>query len=445
MIFKKIIAVGVVASALSINALAFEDVSPNEWYYDYLQVLTEKNIINGYEDNTFQPQKNITKGEVLKIIITSLGETKTNTTNTSHWAYGYLEKAQQLGIENTGTTTYELSEPASRMYVAQIIMNALDMGTFNVQPLFYDADHEVLDTLFFLGIVKGEVGGNELFFYPEEQISRAEISALTVRMLDVLEADSLLNKKTVTHPTPTLQEQPTTPQQFEQYLLYMVVNNISEMEIEYPTIGFDELVEVHEANKNLDTAFYNAFDVYHEYFTFANQMSSTVSGYDTNSKITITLGTSDFTTEQTTQMKNDFFSDAESILHVLRVTNQINDSMTDVEKAKVFFEFIVKNKEYDEELKPISFLAYGITETNEGVCQGYVSLLNTLLKLEGINAVGVSGIASGGNHIWTKATLDGVEYYLDPTFADPIPDTPGYVDMKYFLIPEEELRITHSF
>ena len=42
------------------ESLAFRDTK-NHWSSEYVTVLNSKNIINGYEDDTFKPDNNITQ------------------------------------------------------------------------------------------------------------------------------------------------------------------------------------------------------------------------------------------------------------------------------------------------------------------------------------------------------------------------------------------------
>lgn len=46
----------------------------NEWSRDAINIATKKNFIAGYNDGTFRPSKNITRGEAAKLIATAAGE-----------------------------------------------------------------------------------------------------------------------------------------------------------------------------------------------------------------------------------------------------------------------------------------------------------------------------------------------------------------------------------
>jgi hypothetical protein len=114
---KKVIsAVAALAmSASSFVALAadFPDVDSSASYKQAIDELTALNVINGYEDGTFQPDKLVTRAEFAKMIITALGsselaqaeaasgrDTQFTDVTGSHWAAGYVTAASSNAIVN---------------------------------------------------------------------------------------------------------------------------------------------------------------------------------------------------------------------------------------------------------------------------------------------------------------------------------------------------------
>lgn len=49
--------------------ISFTDVDLQSWYATYLKYMVANGIINGYSDNTFRPEANITRGELAKIAV----------------------------------------------------------------------------------------------------------------------------------------------------------------------------------------------------------------------------------------------------------------------------------------------------------------------------------------------------------------------------------------
>ncbi|MBQ3425526.1 MAG: S-layer homology domain-containing protein [Clostridia bacterium] len=89
-----------------VNA-AFSDVAENNSYKKAITTLSKLNVINGYDDGTFGPEKDITRAEFTKIIVSMLGykELSTKTTqfedlSEDHWANANIKTAYDLGIIN---------------------------------------------------------------------------------------------------------------------------------------------------------------------------------------------------------------------------------------------------------------------------------------------------------------------------------------------------------
>lgn len=101
--FAKIIAKTYGATSQD-GKIKFTDIS-NHWAKPYITYLTENNIINGYQDGTFQPDAQITRAEAVAIINRAITRNcapdikidfKDVTKN--HWAYSDI--VQAAGIEN---------------------------------------------------------------------------------------------------------------------------------------------------------------------------------------------------------------------------------------------------------------------------------------------------------------------------------------------------------
>ena len=81
------------------SANKFSDVADSHWAKSYITTMSEKQIIGGYPDGTFGPERNLTRAEAAKIVIKLLkdadavGKTIANDIATDHWAYGDVFKA----------------------------------------------------------------------------------------------------------------------------------------------------------------------------------------------------------------------------------------------------------------------------------------------------------------------------------------------------------------
>lgn len=91
----------------SVNAASYSDVTETTKYREAITALSKLNVINGYEDGTFGPEKNITRAEFTKLVVCMLGngDNKTQITQfadvaADHWANCYIKVAYDLKIVN---------------------------------------------------------------------------------------------------------------------------------------------------------------------------------------------------------------------------------------------------------------------------------------------------------------------------------------------------------
>lgn len=110
----------------------------------------------------------------------------------------------------------------------------------------------------------------------------------------------------------------------------------------------------------------------------------------------------------------------------------VTQDMSDEEKAKVIYHAICTRMVYDESAltaidRKDSYYAY---LHYSGVCITFANLYNQLLTQVGIRATVATCDYNGGEgHAWSVVTLDGKDYFCDPTFELAHEDGNGY---RYF-------------
>ncbi len=78
------------------NSAPFKDVPTNYWAVNAIKYMVSKNIISGYPDGTFKPDKIVTRAEYAKMLALSLnldvskGRDIYTDVPSSHWAYKYI-------------------------------------------------------------------------------------------------------------------------------------------------------------------------------------------------------------------------------------------------------------------------------------------------------------------------------------------------------------------
>lgn len=211
---KAIVGTAVVASAfvaqapLSAEASSvFPDVKASEYYYDAVQSLVERNVINGYTDGLFHPQDAITRGQAAKIIAEVLGYDTENVTNpnfsdvdTNHPFYGAIAALENKGIiVGAGDGTYKPNDPIQRLHLAKIIENAFNLESTNTSIPFTDVPKEyetIVASLYENGITTGKTA---TIFDGSASASRGEFAVFIHRAENAIGAEL---------PTPEPQPQP---------------------------------------------------------------------------------------------------------------------------------------------------------------------------------------------------------------------------------------------
>lgn len=214
-----------VAGSLPVTASAatFTDINEVSWASSTIQAVSDKGLINGYEDGTFRAKNNVTYSEAMVMVynlMSKTGNLKTSATNTlsiyqsvlntykiptwsqSTVAYG-LSAQILMAADLPKFTTNGVSNPATRQDVAVMFGRALSekydiyAGTgVNYNDVWRISDEAMpyVDLLTRLGIVTGDDSGN---FNPTANITRAEMAVMMNKTYDLL-SNELANTGEIT-------------------------------------------------------------------------------------------------------------------------------------------------------------------------------------------------------------------------------------------------------
>ncbi len=100
----------------------FNDVSSKHWASPYINIAVEEGLVNGYPDDTFKPENNITYGEVLTLLVRILGY-KDSVSDKDEWPVNYVKKAIELEINQN--LVIPVNSNATRGDVAVFVNNSL--------------------------------------------------------------------------------------------------------------------------------------------------------------------------------------------------------------------------------------------------------------------------------------------------------------------------------
>ena len=118
---------------------------------------------------------------------------------------------------------------------------------------------------------------------------------------------------------------------------------------------------------------------------------------------------------------------------------QITDELSDYEKTKRVFDYVLKHFDYAYEVfsgsKSLLWydLAGAVMGSSKLVCGGFALVMREVLRGIGVDCVLAEGRCTGTPHSWNIVSIDGYWYHLDVSGA-------GYLRWYPFLVNDAEMR-----
>jgi len=169
----------------------FTDIR-GHWAQDKILDISSKQIVNGYDDYTFRPDRTVTRAEATAILSRAYQLTKQKDIHyidllPDHWAYTYIARAAQSGIiDGYPDRSFAPNQPVSRMEMISMFARSMNKsGQQQGDVPFADVDNNYWGA----GILKqmkaeGWIGGYaDGTFRPDRQATRAEFVAMLAQML----------------------------------------------------------------------------------------------------------------------------------------------------------------------------------------------------------------------------------------------------------------------
>lgn len=129
---------------------SFKDVDQEKWYSDAIAFMEKQEIINGYSDGTFKPEKEITRAEFASIISKLINDRDFDLDNaikfkdvkSDNWAMSQIDMVTAKGLMNGRTKdTFAPNAPITRAEVATVLnkflgrnVNEEFMRKYSVNP-----------------------------------------------------------------------------------------------------------------------------------------------------------------------------------------------------------------------------------------------------------------------------------------------------------------------
>lgn len=178
--------------------ITFTDVE-GHWAKETIERAVEIGFVNGYGDGTFRPDVDITRAEFVVMAAKAFalkaeGGVTLNfidVNNIPSWAKPSVSEAEQAGIvKGYDDGSFRPSQLISRSELAVMIMRLHGGELKNATPAFTDTNRisfwakSSVAAAVKLGVINGKDGNR---FAPEDSATRAEATAMLLRLLDAME------------------------------------------------------------------------------------------------------------------------------------------------------------------------------------------------------------------------------------------------------------------
>lgn len=216
--------VSITSSSLGQNIKMFDDVfpdNPNHFYED-VKKAKEYGWVQGFVDNTFKPENNVTRAEFVKMIIRALACEEFQVTdemrdkwqgfrpfedvNSGKWYFYYVAYAKELnlvkGYGNSGLFYPDLF--INKAEASAIILRALQVGIKDgaTRKIAIDMPNNAWYMAEINTAMEKEIIllDSENKIYPERPVKRAELVAMLIRSLKEKKCNNIVEKESVFEP-----------------------------------------------------------------------------------------------------------------------------------------------------------------------------------------------------------------------------------------------------
>ncbi len=192
---------GALISGVCYPAKDFSDIAQSD-YRESILAMAQRAILNGVSDDTFAPQRKMTRAEFCTMIVRAMNLTEAKRTMTfddfkpSDWYYDYVKTAYQNGIINgRSETRFDPSGVITRQEAAMMLYNSaaildLDQTVSTAEKNTYLPGYidfaEIPDwskQALTFAVKHGMIDVNRAALKPAEAVSRAELAFMMHKLL----------------------------------------------------------------------------------------------------------------------------------------------------------------------------------------------------------------------------------------------------------------------
>ena len=171
--------------APTVHATGFTDVNDGSVMQNAVTTLASLNVLQGYGDDTFQPEKTVSRAEfaVMTVRLLSVeaagfsGSASYSDVDASHWSYGYINMATQLGIINGFEDgSFRPNDPVTYVQALKMTVNLLGYEPYALRKGGFPQGYLV--TASELNLLKN------VQYTPEEEVTRGTMAVILFNALD---------------------------------------------------------------------------------------------------------------------------------------------------------------------------------------------------------------------------------------------------------------------
>lgn len=188
-----------VTESVSIQVQDFTDLSTAHDYYPAVSFLRSKGTITGYPDGSFQPDRDVSRIEALKMIFSGLDlnvasgsrVSFVDTASTGEWYSDYLATAASMGVvQGYPDGSFKPTQGVNRVEFLKMLFASMDIS---VDPVVLDDPALDVDNLAWHAPYVQYAMDKNIFpdanssknFYPGEAMTRVEVAEVIYRFLVV--------------------------------------------------------------------------------------------------------------------------------------------------------------------------------------------------------------------------------------------------------------------
>ncbi len=230
------------ASGIDDEQIVFDDVHTNDWFYENIINMTELGLLEGYGDNTFRPNNEITNCEFITVVDKALNGAHNNNIQGEHWAKEVMDYALSKSwydYDEIPPGNYDVL--ITRELAVKVIMQSMiphKTGDYIKYPAaikdYQSINGRYSDLViraYTQGIVTGDENGN---FNPKSRLTRAEACALINRAMSYNQSENTSVNSDETKPNSSVNQEsqvnviPQSPAQNETTSSVGAGNGVSE-------------------------------------------------------------------------------------------------------------------------------------------------------------------------------------------------------------------------